>query len=157
MILILNILLLIGGALTQYAPSKPELFVKIERMFQEREPAWKLEKITPGQTTDPLLETIVYRSKQGQAAISISIWRREQDARESFAGIAIANDNIRGKNAVKRTLPKLGDENYMWTLRRSSKWPTIRLRKGRTEVQVFAPNVVIAERFARNVVAQVEE
>jgi len=155
--LTLCILLVISSGWAQYALPKPELFVKVERVFREKEPAWKLERITPSQTTDPLLETIVYRSRQGQASISISIWRREQDARESFAGMSTAYDNIRGKTALKRTLPALGDENYIWTHGRSSKWPTIRFRKGNVEVQVFAPNVTIAKAFARYVVEQIQD
>ena len=102
MILVLNILLLISSAFGPYTPSKPELFVKVERMFQEREPAWKLERITPGPSSDPIIESIVYRSRKGQAAISVSIWRREQDAIESFAGLAIALDNSRSKSSVVR-------------------------------------------------------
>jgi len=151
------LLLVISSGFAQYAPAKPELFVRVERVLREREPAWKLEKITPSQTTDPLLETVVYRSRQGEASISITIWRREQDARESFAGMAIAYDNIRGKAVVKRALPALGDENYMWTHRRSSKWPTIRFRKGNVEVQVFAPNVTTAKAFAAHVVEQIQD
>ena len=157
MFVVLSLIVLISSALAQETALKPELFVRVERVFQEKEPAWKLQSIIPSRTTDPLQETIVYRSKQGEASIGIRIWRREQDARESFAGLAIAYDNIRGKNAVKRTLPALGDENYIWTHGRRSVWPTIMIRKGRTEIQVFAPNVVTAKRFARNVVAQIDE
>lgn len=155
-LLFLCILLPAGSAFAQYTPPKPVLFVKVERVFQEKEPAWKLEDIKPGTSSDPLSESIVYRSRKGQAAISVSIWRREQDAQESFAGVAIADTNMRGKSSVRRTLPNLGDENYMWRMPRSTAWPTIKFRKGNIEVSVFAPNIAIATTFARHVLDQIQ-
>ena len=42
----------------------------------------------------------------------------------------------------------MGDENYIWLNRGSNAWPTIRFRRGRVEVSVYAPSVVAAKRFA---------
>ena len=153
---VLSILLASVSVCAQYTPPKPELFVRVERLFQEKEAGWKLEDIKIGPSSDPVTESIVYRSRKGQASVSLSIWRREQDARESFAGVAIAMTNMRGKSSVKRTLASLGDENYLWRLPRSTAWPTIRFRKGNIVVSVFAPDIAIAERFARNIAAQID-
>jgi hypothetical protein len=57
---------------------------------------------------------------------------------------------------MKRSLPKVGDENYMWTNPHSTVWPTIKFRKGRILVTVFAPTVAIAKRFAYHVLKEID-
>lgn len=137
------------------AQEKPELFSKIERVFQDKEPAWKVERIYPGNTSDPTTQSIVFRSGKNQAAVDVSIWNRENDAREVFAAHSVAFSDTRGKQAMKSRLPKLGDENYIWTNRGSTAWPIIKFRKGNIIVDVFAPSVVIAKRFAQHVLEQI--
>jgi hypothetical protein len=137
-----------------YAQEKQELFSKIEQIFQKKEPTWKVERIYPGNTSDPITESIVFRSRIGQAAVDISIWRREEDAHDVFTGQSLAFDNIRGKRVLKSSLPKLGDENHIWTNPGSRAWPTIKFRKGNILVTVFAPSVAIAKRFAHHVYNQ---
>jgi hypothetical protein len=131
---------------------KLELFSKVESAFKQREPAWKIEDIL-NQT--PQHESITFRQGKRQAAIELDSWNTPQDAHGVFGGVVIAFDNTRGKHAVKTTLPKLGDENYMWTNRGSDAWPTIYLRKDRVVVTVFAPSVPIARRFAQHVLEQI--
>ncbi len=137
------------------AQEKPELFSRIEQTFKEKEPAWKIESLLPGQTFDPLHESITFRAGKQQAAIEISIWKRLKDAQEVFAGGVMAFDNIRGKHVIKRHIPNLGDENYMWTNPGSDAWPMIHIRSGSVYVTVFARSISIAKRFARRVIEQV--
>ena len=137
-----------------YAQEKPELFSKIEQVFQKKEPAWKVERIYPSNTSDPITQSIVFRSRIGQASVDISIWRREKDAQDVFTAESLAFDNIRGKRVIKSRLPKLGDENHIWTNPGSTAWPTIKFRKGNINVTVFAPWVAIAKRFAQHVFEQ---
>jgi hypothetical protein len=137
-----------------YAQEKPELFSKIEQVFQKKAPAWKVERIYPSNTSDPITQSIVFRSRLGQASVDIRIWRREKDAQDVFKAESIAFDNIRGKRVVKRSLPKLGDENHIWTNPDSAAWPTIKFRKGNINVTIFAPTVAIAKRFAQYVFEQ---
>lgn len=136
------------------AQEKPELFSKIERVFQEREPAWKVERTHPRNAPDPLIQSLVFRSGKNQAAVDIRIWNREKDARDVFTAESIAFDNTMGKRMLKRRLPKLGDENHIWTHRGSTVWPTIKFRKGNINVSVFAPSVAIAKRFAQHIFEQ---
>jgi hypothetical protein len=136
------------------AQEKPELFSKIERVFQVKEPSWKVERIYPSHTSDPITQDIVFRSRKGQASVDVSIWKREKDARDVFTAESLAFDNLAGKGTVKGSLlPQLGDENHVWTTRGSTAWPTIKFRKGNIIVTVFAPSLMIAKRFARHVFA----
>jgi hypothetical protein len=145
-------------SLTATAPQEVDnLFSKVDHVFQQKEPAWKIERVYPTSTSDPVTHGVVYRSKMGQAAIDVSVWRREQDARDVFSGLVIAFDNTAGNQKLKRSLPNVGDENYMWTNPRNTAWPTIKFRKGRILVTVFAPNVTIAKRFADHVLKQIED
>jgi hypothetical protein len=137
------------------AQEKPELFSNIERVFREKEPAWKVERIYPSNTSDPLMQSIVFRSRKNQASIEVSIWKREKDARDVFAAHSIVFSDTMGKRMVKSRLPSLGDENYIWTHRSSTAWPTIKFRKGTIIVNVFAPSVAIAKRFALHVSEQI--
>jgi hypothetical protein len=58
------------------------------------------------------------------------------------------------KGMVKNTLPNLGDENHIWTHPDSEVWPVIRFRKGKVNIEIFAPSVTIAKRFAQHVLEQ---
>lgn len=104
--------------------------------------------------SDPFHQSIVFRSGKNQAAVDVSIWRREKDAQDVFAGESIAFSNTMGKRMVKSKLANLGDESHIWTNRGSTAWPTINFRKGNVNVTVFAPSVVVAKRFARHIFEQ---
>jgi hypothetical protein len=154
---IICVLLLLGllvstGTLAQ---EKTELFVRVERVFAEKELGWKVERIYPGNTSDPITQSIVLRSRSGQASVDMSIWRRQQDAEDVFGGESVAFDNTAGKKKVKRSLPGFGDENHIWTNPGSTAWPMIKLRKGSVVVSVFAPSVAIAKKFAQYVLVEI--
>lgn len=89
-----------------------------------------------------------------QALIEVSIWKREQDARQIFDGDVIVMDRTVSKHASRVRLPHLGDDNYMWTNPHSDAWPTIDFRKGTVLVTVFAPSVVTAKRFAQRIMEE---
>jgi hypothetical protein len=135
------------------AQNRPELFSKVDEVFAQKEPAWKVERTYPSYTIDPITEGITFRSGRNQAAIDIVIWRREKDARDVFVGESLALDNTL-HGMVRSTLPELGDENHIWTHRGSTGWPTIKFRKGSIDVTVFAPSVTIAKRFALHILSQ---
>lgn len=137
------------------AQEKPELFSKIEKVFKEKEAAWKVERSHPSDATDPIRQSIVFRSGKNQASVDVSIWKKEKDAQDVFAGESLASDNISGTRKVKRSLPGLGDENHIWTNRGSTVWPMIKFRKGNINVTVFAPSVAIAKRFAQHILEQI--
>jgi hypothetical protein len=137
------------------AQEKPELFSNVERVFREKETAWKVERIYPAATPDPSRQSIVFRSGKNQASVDIAIWNREKDARDVFAAESRAFDNTMGRRMSKRSLPQLGDENHIWTHRGSTVWPTIKFRKGNINVTIFAPSVAIAKRFAQHVLGQI--
>lgn len=141
---------------TLRAQEKPDLFSRIERAFREREPAWKVEQSRRGAASDPLWLSITFRSGKAQASIAVAVWRRGQDARESFAGESLATDNIHGKRAFKGTVPNLGDENHIWLMRGAAAWPMLFFRKGNVTARVFAPSAAVAERFARLVLEQID-
>jgi hypothetical protein len=134
------------------AQEKPKLFSNIERVFHEKEPSWKVERIYPNNTS----EDIVFRSGKNQASVQIAIWKTEKEAEDVFAGESLAFDNTAGKKQVKTLLPKLGDENHIWTNRGSTAWPTIKFRKKNVNVTVFAPSLVVGKRFAQYVLQQID-
>jgi hypothetical protein len=137
------------------AQEKPELFSKIERVFKEKEPAWKVEKNYPSSTSDPIKQDIVFRSGKDQASIQITIWKREQDAKDVFTSESNGFNNTMGRRMIKNNLPGLGDENHIWTNRGSEAWPMLNFRKGNIDVTVFAPSVTVAKRFAQHVLEQI--
>ncbi|HEY9403328.1 MAG TPA: hypothetical protein VIQ24_11730 [Pyrinomonadaceae bacterium] len=147
----LLLLAALGNSFAQQ--SQPQLFTDIERVFSEKEPRWKTERVSV--KTDPLGLDIVLRAGKQQAAIGINLWTREKDAQDVFAAHAAAMSNMR-KGSRRSRLPNLGVENYIWTNPGSTAWPTIQFRQSRAHVIVFAPTITVAERFARHVLAQVK-
>ena len=144
-----------AGAQRKPAAAEPaKLFANIEQVFCEKEPGWKIESLRVDPESDTQKQSIVLRSDEGQAAVEVWVWKKEQDARDVFAAHAKAFDNTRGGRMVKDKLQGLGDENYICTNRGSEAWPTIQFRQGRANVTVFAPSVTVANRFARRVLEQ---
>jgi hypothetical protein len=142
-------------ACSSLAAQKADLFSKIEQTFKTNEPTWKLEKVVPGHSDNPVAESITLRQGTEQASVDVWIWTTPKDAHEMFSGQVIAMDNTRGTKAMKRELTNLADENYMWANSHSETWATIDFRKGNVFVSVFAPTVPIAERFAHYILAQI--
>jgi hypothetical protein len=148
------LLIILSCSSNAVAQDKPEFIARVEQVFREKETAWKVERINVINATDPFQQSITLRSGKNQALVDISIWNRLKDARDVFTAESIAFDNIVGKKRVKGRLHNLGDENYIWTHRGSSAWPKIIFRSGRITVNVFAPSVAIAKRFAKHILGQ---
>lgn len=162
-ILFLLILCHSGGVDAQ---EKPGLFSKVEKALREKEPAWKVEELIPGDTSDPLNRRIILRSGRGRASVDIFIWRREEDARDVFTATSFAIDNSAtfvseslGRKTedktIKSSLPRLGDENHMWTYTNYPRQVIVQFRKGNVIVRVDSPLEGAAKRFARHVFEQI--
>jgi hypothetical protein len=147
-------LLILCFANASPAQERTELFSKIDKVFKEKEPKWEVERVNKGDTTDPVRQSITFRSDEGQANVDVSIWEKEKDARDVFAAAALSYDNRMGKRMVRAAVPKLGDESYIWTHPGSTAWPMLTFRKGKVNVTVFAPSVAVAKRFAQHVLEQ---
>lgn len=137
------------------AQERPKLFDAVEREFREKEPRWKIERLDVKSEAVPELE-MVFRSRAGQAAIEIEVWDSVKNARDVFAGRAVAEANT-ARTRIKRPLPGFGDEGYVWLNPRSTAWPSISIRKGPVYISVFAPNLATAKRFARRILELIPE
>lgn len=147
------------------AQQQPELFSNVDRVFREKEPAWKVEECLPADTSDPVKHRIIFSSRRGRASINISIWRREEDAREVFTATSLAIDNSAAfvseslgrkvdDKKIKSSLPRLGDENHMWAYKDYPRRVIIQFRRGSVIVRVDAPTEVVAKRFAQRIFEQ---
>ncbi|HEX8557745.1 MAG TPA: hypothetical protein VF668_06580 [Pyrinomonadaceae bacterium] len=140
-----------GGARAQEGPG---LFSRVEKVFQEKEPAWEVERVNRGDAPDPARRSYVFRSEEGQASVDVSVWEKEKDAREAFSATVLSFDERMGRRMEKAAVPKLGDEGHIWTHPGRTAWPMLMFRKGKVNVTVFAPSVEVAKRFAQHVLEQ---
>lgn len=129
---------------------KSELLSRVQEVFKQREPIWKIEQVIDNQ----LQQSITLRNGKRQAAVQVMTSNSPGQAHETFDGLVVAFDNTRGKGVAKSRLENLGDENYLWANRQTGAWSTIRFRQDTVIVSVFAPSVVIAKRFAREILEQ---
>jgi hypothetical protein len=147
------------------AQQRPELFSNVDRVFREKEPAWKVEERLPTDTSDPVQHRLIFSSRRGRASVDVDIWRREADARDVFTATSLAIDNSAAfvseslgrrvdDKKIKSSLPELGDENYMWEYKDHPRRVTIQFRRGSVVVRVDAPTEAVAKRFARHVFEQ---
>jgi hypothetical protein len=153
----LPILLLLALFLPEsnFAQGKPQWVEEVERVFQQKEPKWKVERRHVHDQEYTYKQDITFRAGSEQVAVSISIWKRLKDAQDVFEAENLGLSNNPGNRRVKSKLPGFGDEGYIWVHRGSDAWPTVRFRKGSVIVDVFAPSVAVAKRFARHVVEQI--
>lgn len=152
----LLLLLLLGCcfSVSVNAQDRPQLFDGVERVFREKEPQWKIERLDVKGEIDPLEQNIVFRAGKQQAAARIVIWNNVKDARDTFLATFIAKGNMNERSRPRR-LSGFGDEGYIWTPSGTNAWPTIDFRKGGVNVTVFAPSIAVAKRFARHVLGQI--
>ena len=147
------------------AQQKPELFSDVDRVFREKEPAWKVEELLPADTSDPVKHRIIFSSRRGRASVDVGIWRREADARDVFTATSFAIDNDAvfiseslgrrvADKKLKSSVPKLGDENHMWAFKDYPRRVIIQFRRGSVVVRVDAPSEAVAKRFAQHVFEQ---
>lgn len=140
---------------SQAQEQQPRLFDAVEREFRQKEPRWKIERLDVKREAVPKL-SVVLRSRAGQAAVEVEVWDSVKNARDVFAGRAVAEANTAGTR-IKKALPGFGDEGYAWLNPRSTAWPSLSMRKGHIYITVFAPNVATAKRLARRVLELIPE
>lgn len=148
------LLFVLSCSMTSFAQGKPEWVSEVERIFQQQEPRWKVERLSSHDTNPHhFYEDIVFRSGKLQAAVSIHVWQKLQDNEDTFKGQSIALNNILTRKV--RIKLAIGEEGYMWKHPGSIAWPTLMFRQGHVQVKVFAPSVAIAKRFARLVAERI--
>lgn len=138
------------------AQEKPGLFSRIKSVFQKKESAWKVENVILNDSSDPLRQSITFNDGKNQANVDITVWKKEKDAQDVFDGESLAFDNRMGKGMTKSSVPKLGDENHIWTHEGTMAWPMLKFRKGNISVTVYSPSVEISKRFAHHILDQLD-
>jgi len=133
------------------AQEMPALVTRLETVFGKEEPKWKLERPYV-QLNPPVMHL---KSAQGDALIYVFIMDSPKSAGEAFEGNTNAFGNTIGARGGKSTLPKFGDENYMFTGFTASGTTSIHFRQGNIYIEVIAPTRVSAKRFARHVMDQI--
>jgi hypothetical protein len=133
------------------AQGMPALVTRLEAMFAKEEPKWKLERPYV-QLNPPVMH---FKSAQGDALIYVFIMDSVKSAGEAFEGSTIAFGNTMGARGRKSSLPKFGDENFMFTRFVAGGTTSIHFRQGNIYIEVTAPTQVTAKRFAQHVMNQI--
>jgi hypothetical protein len=128
----------------------PPLAKKLENVFEEKEPKWKIERPYV-QMSPPVMHL---RSVDGDVLIYFWIMDDELNAKAVFDGEVVALGNILGTRKKEIKLPDLGDDNRL-SRDRSGSFATLVFRKDKTFIKVAAPSEVIAKRFAGHVFDQI--
>jgi hypothetical protein len=150
-------LLLLITCCLNYTPAqeKPNLFSRIKSVFEEKEPAWKFEDVIFSDSSGPIHQSIKLNDGENQAVVAVWDWKEEKVAHDAFAADSLSLDNGMGKRMTKSSVPKLGDENHIWTHQDTTAWPMLKFRKGSINVTVYSPSVEISKRFAQYILEQI--
>jgi hypothetical protein len=149
LLLVLFFLVVFSPAVSN-AQEKPALVVRVERALKRNQRIWKVERTDVSEVSSPPIYFIYLRSGGITWDIDLIIASTEEQARGNLEGFSLSLGQMKGVR--KRSLPKLGDENYLWTGRIIQ--PTIMFRRGTLYVHIAAPTATIAERAARLILAQ---
>jgi hypothetical protein len=136
-----------------YAQDKSALVMRIEKVFTEKEPKWRIDRKNV-QLSPPVIHL---KSRQGDALVYIWVMESAETARELFEGNTIAFGNTMGARGRKMKLANFGDENYIFTGFTASGTTSIHFRQGNVYIEVIAPSQVTAKRFARHAMKQIIE
>jgi hypothetical protein len=134
-----------------FAQEMPALVTQLEKVFEENEPKWKIERPYV-QLSPPVMH---FKSTQGDALVYVWIMDSAKAAGEAFEGNTIAFGNRMGARGRKSKLAKFGDENYMYTGFIVGDTTSVHFRQGNIYIEVIAPTQVTAKRFARHVMDQI--
>ena len=128
----------------------PPLAKKLEKVFEEKEPKWKIERPYV-QMSPPVMHL-----KSADGDVLIYFWLMDDllDAREVFNGEVIALGNILGTRKREIKLSSFGDDNRLLS-DRSGRIAQLLFRKDKIFIKVAAPSNEIAKRFARYVFDQI--
>lgn len=145
------VLLCLSPCVAATAQEKPELVTRLERVFAQKEPRWKLDR-KHVQTSPPVLHL---KSAQGDALIHVFIADSEGSAKDLFVGNTVAFGNTMGARGRRSKLPEFADENLMFTGFVVGGVTSIHFRRGTIYIQITAPSQTTAKRFARHVMEQI--
>jgi hypothetical protein len=132
------------------AQEVPPLAKKLEKVFEEKEPKWKIERPYV-QMSPPVMHL---KSPQGDVLIYFWLMDSERTAQEVFDGHVIGFGNILGKRKKETRLTNFGDDNRLLS-DTSGRFADLSFRKGKICIGVSAPSVAIAKKFAQYVMEQV--
>jgi hypothetical protein len=149
-ICIFALFLLFSGS--SFAQEKPAWITSFENTLKKKEAAWKIKNKIEYPETGSYSFTL--KSGNATALIQISAFPVITNPEETFTGQVTIFDNTTGKNMRKNKLPNLGSEGYIWTGSRNS-YTSIKFRKDKVFVNVFAPTEKTARRFAQHVFEQI--
>jgi hypothetical protein len=145
-------LLILCCAVNIFAQEKPSWVTEVENTFKQKEPRWKIERILDRAEISFYDESITFKSGGYRANVHLTIWDSPKGAQEVFEGETTAFNNTGGSRVSRTKIENLGDENYIWPNLNKDGWTMINFRKGKVLVQVYAPSVAMAKRFARYVI-----
>ncbi len=122
------------------------LYTKITNSIEKNEPEWKLDRkaIMSNQVI------IRWTSGKGRSFVSVSLLSSEIEATEAFKSRLNLLMNIPETKTSKSELKGFGDACYLLK-NEGAVGANIIFRKGSYTVEVFAPSVEIAKRFAQHV------
>src|SRR5215510_13105857 len=122
---------------------RQEIFERVRRYIEEKEPAWKLDRkedLNDGQVFH-------WKSDKQRATISIETFSSEEESRTHLL-----------KNVTRVPVPyqskinDLGDEAFLYQSKGSDACSLL-IRKGTAYIQVNADECASAEQFAKHIIA----
>src|SRR2546421_9059466 len=134
-----------------FAQELPPLVKRLEKMFAQTEPRWKLQRPYV-QSNPPVMHL---KSAQGDALIYVFITQSDKAASELFEGGTIAFGNTMGAHGRKTVLPKFADQNYIFTGFVVGGTTSIHFRQGNVYIEVIAPTQVTTKRFAQRILDEI--
>jgi len=140
-LLILVAVFLLYPSVTLTGQDPLSLIEKLEKITKEREPDWTLDRKLP---TDQI---VVLRWSSGENRIFMSIFLTASSDRAKEAldrTVASMNEQT---GAKPKTIPDLGEENFMWPGDSAGSSARSAFRQGKIQVLLFAPTEDIAKRF----------
>lgn len=133
-----------------FAQEAPPIAKKLEKVFEEKEPKWKIERPYV-QMSPPVMHL---KSVQGDILIYFWLMDSEKTAKEVFDGNVIASRNIFGKRKKESKLANFGDDNHLLS-NASGGSAQFDFRRGSIYISVVAPSEAIVRKFAGYVMEQI--
>jgi len=147
-----SMILMLFPTLAGIAQDNSDLFTRMETLIAEKQPGWKLAK----KRVYPKIEQGVYEWKKDKSSVAVHLflYQSPEEASTRFKAMPLLYQgsglDVRGLDMtlLRATVPKLGDENYLWEESRSQKSFGVDFRKGRVVVHTDASSIAVAEQFA---------
>src|SRR5262245_36911665 len=126
---------------------RQEIFERVRRYIEEKEPAWKLDRkedLNDGQVFH-------WKSDKQRATVSIVTFSSEDETKSHL----LKNVN-RVPVAYKSKIDDLGDEAFLYQSVGSRRCMLL-IRKGTVFIQVNADECADAEKFAKYIITRIDE